>query len=108
MTDKELHSGEDPKEQKQAGKSARERQTRFRRISAITSDIAYSCHTRKDGSFSLDWITGAADRITGYSVEEIKAHGSFRFLVVAEDIPLFDKNVIGLAPGSRGLDLFLR
>jgi two-component system cell cycle sensor histidine kinase/response regulator CckA len=102
VTGKELHSGEDSKEQKQTGKMARERQTRFQRISAITSDIAYSCHTRKDGGFSLDWITGAADRITGYSIEEIKAYGSFRFLVVEEDIPLFEKNVIGLAPGSRG------
>ncbi|RIE09807.1 PAS domain-containing protein [Candidatus Cryosericum odellii] len=102
MTDKELRSGEDSMVQKQAGKAVRERQTRFRRISAITSDIAYSCHTRKDGGFSLDWITRAADRITGYSIEEIKAHGSFRFLVIEEDIPLFEKNVIGLAPGSRG------
>jgi PAS domain S-box-containing protein len=102
MTDKELRSGEDSMVQKQAEKAVQERQTRFRRISAITSDIAYSCHTRKDGRFSIDWITGAADRITGYSIEEIRAHGSFRFLVVEEDIPLFEKNVIGLAPGSRG------
>src|SRR5450759_534350 len=102
MTDKGIRSGKADIVQKQAGKAVRERQTRFRRISAITSDIAYSCHTRKDGGFSLDWITGAADRITGYSIEEIKAHGSFRFLVVEEDIPLFEKNVIGLALGSRG------
>jgi len=102
MTDKEIRSGEDSMVQKQAGKAVRERQTRFQRISAITSDIAYSCHTRKDGGFSLDWMTGAADRITGYSIEEIKAHGCWRFLVVEEDIPLFEKNVIGLTPGSRG------
>jgi two-component system cell cycle sensor histidine kinase/response regulator CckA len=102
VTGKELHSGEDSKEQKQTGKMARERQTRFQRISAITSDIAYSCHTKKDGGFSLDWITGAAERITGYSAQEIKAHGCWRFLVVEEDIPLFEKSVIGLAPGSRG------
>ena len=102
MTDKELRSGEDSIVQKQAGKAVRERQTRFRRISAITSDIAYSCHTEEDGRFSIDWMTGAADRITGYSIEEIKAHGSWRFLVVEEDIPLFERNVIGLAPGSRG------
>ena len=102
MTDKKLRSGEDSIVQKQAGKAVQERQTRFRRISAITSDIAYSCHTQKDGRFSLDWMTGAAERITGYSIEEIKAHGCWRFLVVEEDIPLFEKNVIGLAPGSRG------
>jgi two-component system cell cycle sensor histidine kinase/response regulator CckA len=102
MTDKELRSGENPAVQEQAAKAARERQTRFRRISAITSDIEYSCHTRKDGNFSIDWMMGAADRITGYSTEEIKAHSCWRFLVVEEDTPLFEKNVIGLAGGSRG------
>jgi PAS domain S-box-containing protein len=102
MTDKELHSGEDSIVQKQAGKAVRERQTRFRRIWAITSDIAYSCHTEENGRFSIDWMTGAADRVTGYSIEEIKAHGCWRFLVVEEDIALFEKNVTGLAPGSHG------
>jgi PAS domain S-box-containing protein len=102
MTDKELRSGENPAVQEQAAKAVRERQTRFRRISAITSDIEYSCHTRKDGNFSIDWMMGAADRITGYSTEEIKGHSCWRFLVVEEDIPLFEKNVIGLAGGSRG------
>ncbi|HEX7608905.1 MAG TPA: PAS domain S-box protein [Candidatus Cryosericum sp.] len=102
MVDRKLGSGEDSMMQKQANKAVGERQTRFRRISAITSDIAYSCHTQKDGRFSLDWMTGAAERITGYSIEEIKAHGCWRFLVVEEDIPLFEKNVIGLTPGSRG------
>jgi len=102
VTDKKLRSGEDSIVQKQAGKAVQERQTRFRRISAITSDIAYSCHTLKSGRFSLDWIAGAAERITGYSTQEIRAHRSLRFLVVEEDIPLFEKNVIGLTPGSRG------
>ena len=102
MVDRKLGSGEDSMMQKQANKAVGERQTRFRRISAITSDIAYSCHTQKDGRFSLDWMTGAAERITGYSAQEIKAHGCWRFLVVEEDIPLFEKNVIGLTPGSRG------
>src|SRR5664280_2464858 len=102
VVDRKLGSGEDSMMQKQANKAVGERQTRFRRISAITSDIAYYCHTQKDGRFSLDWMTGAAERITGYSIEEIKAHGCWRFLVVEEDIPLFEKNVIGLTPGSRG------
>jgi len=102
MTDKELRSGEATIVQKQADDALRESETRFRRISAITSDIAYSCRTEEDGHFSIDWITGAAGRITGYSSEEIKAQGCWRFLVVKEDIALFEENVIGLAPGSHG------
>jgi PAS domain S-box-containing protein len=85
----------------QRAEELRESEERFRRISAITSDIAYSCHTEEDGRFSIDWMTGAVDRITGYSSEEIKAKSCWRFSVVEEDLVLFDENVIGLAPGSK-------
>jgi PAS domain S-box-containing protein len=87
---------------KQAEDELRESEDRFRRVSAMTSDIAYSCRTKEDGRFSIEWMTGAADRITGYSGEEIKAQGCWRFLVVGEDLALFEENVIGLAPGSQG------
>jgi PAS domain S-box-containing protein len=102
MPDKKIRSGEAAIVRKQAEEARRESETRFRHISAITSDIAYSCHAEENGRFSIDWMTGAADRITGYSIEEIKAQGCWRFLVVEEDIALFEKNVIGLAPGSHG------
>ncbi len=80
----------------------KESETRFRRISTMTSDITYSCRTENDGRFSIAWMTGAADSITGYSSEEIKAQGCWRFMVIEEDIALFEENVIALAPGSRG------
>jgi PAS domain S-box-containing protein len=87
---------------KQAEEALRESEARFRRVSAITSDIAYSCSTNEDSRFLIKWMTGATDRIAGYSSEEIKAQGCWRFLVVEEDISLFEENVIGLAPGSQG------
>ena len=76
-------------------------EVRFQNISAITSDIAYSCISGEDGSYSIDWITGAAERITGYSCEEIKAQGCWRFLVVEQDQSLFEQNVTGLTPGTQ-------
>jgi len=79
----------------------KESETRFRRISAMTSDITYSCRTEDDGRFSIEWMAGAADRITGYSSEEIKAQGGWRFMVIEEDITLFEENVLALAPGSQ-------
>ncbi len=75
---------------------------RYRRVSAMTSDIAYSCVTNKDGRFSIKWMTGAAHAITGYTIEEIKAHGCWCFLVIAEDQDLFEKQVNGLRPGTKG------
>ena len=89
-------------ERKQAENALREDERRFRHISSVISDITYSCVKPPDGSYSIDWIMGATERITGYSVEEIKAQGCWRFLVVDEDLSLFDKWVTGLAPSSAG------
>jgi len=89
-------------ERKRSEEALQESELRFRRISTITSDIAYSCRTEEDDSFSIDWITGAVERKTGYTSEEIKAQGCWSFLVVEQDMALFEENVIGLAPGSQG------
>ena len=83
-----------------ANRALREGEERFRRVSAITSDIAYSCSADDGGSYRIVWMTGAADRITGYATEEIQARGCWRFLVLEEDRHLFDANIAGLAVGS--------
>ena len=100
---RELRDAESRRERNRAEEKLRESEERFRRISSIISDIAYSCRTKEDGRFSIDWMIGATERISGYSIEEIKAQSCWRFLVVEEDLALFEKKVIGLAPGSHGL-----
>ncbi|MCX6348281.1 MAG: PAS domain S-box protein, partial [Candidatus Aureabacteria bacterium] len=80
--------------------SRRRTEERFRHVSSAISDIAYSCASRPDGGYSIDWMIGAVELVTGYSVDEIKARGCWSFLVVEEDLPLFEKHVIGLAPGA--------
>ena len=100
--DRELEEAEVRNKQKQAEEDLRENEERFRRISSLTSDIAYSCRTNEDGRFSIGWMIGATEHISGYSIEEIKAQMCWRFLVIDEDLALFEKNVIGLVPGSQG------
>ncbi len=51
----------------------------------MISDIAYSCSMKEDGRFSIEWMTGATERISGYSIEEIAAQGCWHFLVIEED-----------------------
>jgi PAS domain-containing protein len=80
----------------------RESEERSRRVSSTISDIAYSCSTEEDGRFSINWMTGAAERISGYSIEEIKAQRCWRFLVVEENLALFEEKVTDLTPGSHG------
>jgi len=80
----------------------RANEKRFQRISEIMSDFAFSCHQLPDGAFSIDWMTGAVEEISGYSIEEVHERGCWRFLVLEEDLPLFTEKVIGLAPGESG------
>ncbi len=77
----------------------RESEERYRRISSLTSDIAYSCIKSNNTVYSIDWIVGAVERITGHSEEDIKALGCWRTLVIDEDLPIFDAKVNGISPG---------
>ncbi len=86
-----------------AEKSLRESEERFRRISATTSDISYSCISDAEGNYALSWMTGAADSITGYTIEEILAMKCWGKLLSPEDIADFEKHVTGLAPGNSGI-----
>jgi PAS domain S-box-containing protein len=86
----------------QAEDSLRESEDRFRHVSSLISDIAYSCTIDESGCYVINWMTGAAERICGYSIEEIKARKCWQFLVVEEDLALFAENVAGLLPGSHG------
>ncbi len=94
---------EDITERRLATEQLRANTERFRRISAMTSDIAYSCLTDQDDRYFIDWMTGAVDRITGYTVEEVTARRCWKFLVVEEDQALFLEKVAGLIPGTQGI-----
>ena len=94
---------------KQAEDALRESEERFRQISHLTTDITYSCLANEDGVFSVDWMSGNAEAMTGYTIDEIKAQTCWRFLVTEEDTPLFEEHVIGLSPGqSASVDLHIR
>jgi PAS domain S-box-containing protein len=81
----------------------RKSEERHRYISNIITDVAYSCEKPAGGGFALNWMTGACERLTGYSAESILEKGCWKFLVIEEDIPLFDANVAELRAGMAGL-----
>ena len=87
----------------------RKSEERYRRISSLTSDIAYSCIKSNNTAYSIDWIMGAVERITGHSEEDIKSLGCWRTLVIDEDRTIFDAKVNGISPGtSASCELRLR
>ena len=82
---------------------------RYRQISSLTSDFAFSCARYPDGMYQIDWMAGAVEPITGYTIDELKEFGCWRVLVIDEDLPVFDQFVIGLSPGQSGTcDLRIR
>jgi PAS domain S-box-containing protein len=79
----------------------KERLEHFLRISALTSDISFSCRGSNTSDLALDWLSGDTEKLFGYTPEEILAEKCWRFLVVDKDLPVFAENVTGLAPGER-------
>jgi PAS domain S-box-containing protein len=57
---------------------------RWRNLSELCSDMSYAICVEPDGSLTLEWITQAVSRITGYSIDEINQRG-WRSLLHPED-----------------------
>jgi PAS domain S-box-containing protein len=88
-------------ERRKAEEALRKSEERSRFISEMISDFTYSCKKSPDTQYAIDWISGAVEKITGYTPEEISRKMCWRFLVIDEDLPLFDRNITGLYPGDR-------
>ncbi|MCA1916452.1 PAS domain S-box protein [Methanospirillum hungatei] len=82
---------------------------RYRQISSLMSDFAFSCVRYPDGMFHIDWMAGAVEQITGYTIDELKEMQCWRAIVIDEDLPVFDQYVTGLVPGqSETCELWVR
>lgn len=58
-------------EQRQIETALRASEDRHRQISELTSDYVYSGLVFPDGSVKTEWISGALERITGYTPEDL-------------------------------------
>ena len=92
-------SGRDVTDYKRMEEALREREERFRCLSLLTSDMAYSYALGSDG-YVLDWVGGAVERITGFTGSELVGGRGWGRLVSEIDAFLFEENVVGLEPGS--------
>ena len=79
----------------------RQSEERFRLISSVATDLLYSCLKTEDGSLVVDWASASADRVFGYSVDEILARGCWRCHVHPDDRVEFDLHITHLPPGQR-------
>jgi PAS domain S-box-containing protein len=79
---------QDMSEQKQMEAALRQSEGRYRAISELITDFAYSLRIEDGGAMSLEWMTEASWRITGFLPEEVERIGGWRRIVHPQDLPL--------------------
>ncbi|HLF91305.1 MAG TPA: PAS domain S-box protein, partial [Anaerolineales bacterium] len=73
------------KNRQQIEEALRESEARYRSTATLTNDYIYSLTVTPEGKFLVDWMTGAFQTLTGYTPEELEAHGGWSSIVLPED-----------------------
>ena len=73
---------------------------RYRLISSITTDYMFTAEIKKDGSHEMEWIGGAFEKMTGYTIEECKAIGGFNALVHPDDLNRSERNIKNISESN--------
>lgn len=94
-----LASLRDITERKRAEEMVRRAEERFRQISEAISDFTYSLRVEADGQLTLEWLTVAFFRLTGYSAADVQAMG-WTQLIHPEDHALARLHVGRLLAGE--------
>ena len=65
---------------------ARSNEERYRLIASVMSDYVFSIRYSLDGKNMDQWISGAFEKITGYTVEEYIARGGWSTIIHPDDL----------------------
>lgn len=76
--------------------SLMESEERYRLISSVATDYTFSTKVMPDGSLDLNWVAGAFESISGYSVEEFKNRGGWRVSIHPKDLKIDDSDMVRL------------
>jgi PAS domain S-box-containing protein len=64
----------------------KESEERYRMVSELVSDFAYSARVQPDGQIVLEWATAALERFAGLAAEELLPHGRWRDHIYPDDL----------------------
>ena len=95
-----LMTCEDITDRKQTEEALKESEDRYRNVSGTMADYVYSCTRTPGGEYAIDWIAGATEQITGYSIDEIRDWGCWKPMVHPDHSGMFDDNIMGLPPNT--------
>lgn len=84
---------------KETEKVLEESEERYRMISEMISDYAYSFRVEPDGSLFREWVIGGFEKITGYTSEEVISRGGWPSLVHPDDMSVARKRSEKLLAG---------
>jgi PAS domain S-box-containing protein len=74
---------------------------RYRAVSELTSDYVYEYSVAANGQLTLEEVTAAFTRITGFSPEESKERGGWKSHVFSEDRPVAQRRLQRLLAGEE-------
>ena len=79
----------------------RRSEERYRAVSELTSDYVYEYSVETNGQLTLEEVTAAFTRITGFSPEESRERGGWRSHVFSEDHPIAQRRLQRLLAGEE-------
>lgn len=88
-------------ERKKAEEDLMKSEERYRLISSVATDYTFSTIVTPDGVLSLEWIAGAFESISGYSVSEFVARGGWRSTVHPDDLEIDDLDIAQLRNNQK-------
>lgn len=90
-------------ERQRAEAALRESEAFHRAISELTSDYAYSCTVDALGIARLESVTAGFTRVTGFTLDEVRARGDWPSLIHPDDLGAANANFPDILAGKRGV-----
>ena len=87
-------------ERRRVEEALKQSERRYRKISELTSDIAYAFRVNHNAGLSLEWISGPVKRITGFTLEELRTLGGWNSIVHPDDMPIIEDQLKAVFEGQ--------
>jgi PAS domain S-box-containing protein len=87
-------------ERKQIEQALKKSEKQYRTVSELTSDFAYAYRVEQDGTLSSEWVTKAIDRITEFTLEELRLRGGWDSIIYPDDVHIFREQLRVLLDGQ--------